>query len=155
MFDASSKISNGLMEGNVLDLGNYEECLAIEDTFENKTILGRYCGLGVIITIPRDKLPINVRKSSFFEHNLERFRQSNYDIDFNIHINIDELQVIPIILSVCLPDSCYPSDFNLIAKILTAIAQDYVEGTKITLNDQMCQTKNDTPKIDKYVILGM
>ncbi|CAH0392931.1 unnamed protein product [Bemisia tabaci] len=45
MLDASSKIPSGLLFGNVVDLGNYDECLAIRsDGFtDHGHSLGKYC----------------------------------------------------------------------------------------------------------------
>lgn len=63
VFDASSKIPSGLLEGNAIDLGNYDECLAIEYEYKNASLIGKYCGLGVIITIPKDKLPIDILRA--------------------------------------------------------------------------------------------
>lgn len=60
MFDASSKIPTSLLEGNVFDLGNYDECLKIEYEEKNEVKVAKYCGAAIIITIPRDKIPIDL-----------------------------------------------------------------------------------------------
>lgn len=59
------------------------------------------------------------------------------------------------IFSLCLPESCSPSDFKIITNIIVKVAQLFVKGVNITLNDYMCETINTQPTIDKYDIYGM
>lgn len=42
------RIPRGMFEGNLVDLGNYPQCLAIHETMENMSIEGKYC----IINVP-------------------------------------------------------------------------------------------------------
>lgn len=58
MIDASAKgLPPSILEGSVFNLGNYEECLSIEN--EAKTIIGKYCiAQTSIIFSPNSKLPI-------------------------------------------------------------------------------------------------
>lgn len=41
MFDSASKLPHGILEGNVVNYGSFDECLAI--TNKNKRIQGKYC----------------------------------------------------------------------------------------------------------------
>ena len=43
MLDASSKIPSGLLEDNVVDLGQYDECVNARGTWKNVEIHGRSC----------------------------------------------------------------------------------------------------------------
>ncbi|XP_028982413.1 nose resistant to fluoxetine protein 6-like, partial [Diachasma alloeum] len=43
MIDSSSKIPTGILEGNLKDLGVYDECVTIEVEKENESIRGRHC----------------------------------------------------------------------------------------------------------------
>ncbi|XP_044729189.1 O-acyltransferase like protein-like [Chrysoperla carnea] len=58
MIDASAKgLPPSILEGSVFNLGNYEECLSIENTVE--TIVGQYCiAQTSIIFTANNKLPI-------------------------------------------------------------------------------------------------
>lgn len=57
---------------------------------------------------------------------------------------------VPLVLSLCLPDTCSPFDFKECAELLVA---DF-EGVTVSFQDTMCQT-NKTPEIDKYDIVTM
>ena len=43
MLDASSKISSGLLEGNLIDLGQYDECVNARGIWKDVEIYGRPC----------------------------------------------------------------------------------------------------------------
>lgn len=43
MLDATSKIQSGILEGNINDFGNYDECLAVDKEVEKRHIKGKYC----------------------------------------------------------------------------------------------------------------
>lgn len=48
MFDASSKIPNGILQGNLVDLGNYDQCLSISHEIpDDHTIKGKYCQIKI------------------------------------------------------------------------------------------------------------
>jgi hypothetical protein len=50
VFDASSKLlTSGMTYSNVIDYGNFPECLAIDYEDQDGRIIGKYCGLSVII----------------------------------------------------------------------------------------------------------
>lgn len=52
VFDSSTKIQSGLITGNLIDLGNYDECIDVEHVTPNITINGQYCQLVVNWKIP-------------------------------------------------------------------------------------------------------
>jgi len=45
VIDAWGSIPNGLLTGNLFDLGNFDECLSIEEVVGGKRIRGKYCFL--------------------------------------------------------------------------------------------------------------
>nr|CAI5833622.1 unnamed protein product [Callosobruchus analis] len=49
MLDAASKIPSGLMEASRFDLGNFDECVAIDYDYTKGRILGKYCAAGLVI----------------------------------------------------------------------------------------------------------
>ncbi|KAJ3644142.1 hypothetical protein Zmor_026814 [Zophobas morio] len=70
MLDASTKIPSGLLQGNVFDLGNFDECYAIK--YED--IYGKYC-LGTLqMTLPTQK---------YFD--VFKFNNTQRRPKFNIH----------------------------------------------------------------------
>lgn len=47
VLDASAKIPSGIMTGNVNDLGDYFQCLGIDEFVNNMEIQGKYCAITV------------------------------------------------------------------------------------------------------------
>lgn len=51
MIDASTKIPSGFLSGNIVDLGNFDECISIEEKIsvdeKNETMLGQYCQVAI------------------------------------------------------------------------------------------------------------
>ncbi|KAH0551858.1 hypothetical protein KQX54_002246 [Cotesia glomerata] len=43
MFDASTKIPSGILQGNIKDLGMYDQCLKVNATVGNENIRGKHC----------------------------------------------------------------------------------------------------------------
>lgn len=80
MLDANGRIPTGLMKGNNIDMGLYDECVALEHKLElyNEhvhTIKGKYCLSGLIIP-----LNLNTTISDGF------FKRKNY-------VSIDRLLI--------------------------------------------------------------
>ncbi|KAL3266699.1 hypothetical protein HHI36_010861 [Cryptolaemus montrouzieri] len=48
MIDASAKIEPGVLVGNVNQIGNYDQCLAIEEIKDKTNISGQYCTMFII-----------------------------------------------------------------------------------------------------------
>lgn len=45
MFDSSAKVGSGLLKGNVFQVGDYEQCLDINDIVNGREIIGKYCNI--------------------------------------------------------------------------------------------------------------
>lgn len=54
VIDASAKPPSGILQGNLNDLGDYFQCLGIDQFVENYDIKGKYCR----VTVPLDQEPI-------------------------------------------------------------------------------------------------
>ncbi|KAH0551860.1 hypothetical protein KQX54_002256 [Cotesia glomerata] len=59
MFDASSKIPSGIFQGNIKDLGMYDQCLKVNVTVGNETIRGKHCMYTLVGEFNATKLPFN------------------------------------------------------------------------------------------------
>ncbi|GBM82963.1 Nose resistant to fluoxetine protein 6 [Araneus ventricosus] len=55
MFDATSKLPSGILEGTLSELGSYDQCLDIEVPFQNESMefQGQYCGVEVNRILPK------------------------------------------------------------------------------------------------------
>lgn len=50
--DAWGKVPSGILAGNMYELGNFDQCLSIEEAVENVgKIQGQYCLAGLIINV--------------------------------------------------------------------------------------------------------
>lgn len=45
VIDASAKIGAGLLVGNIHQVGNFDECLAIQEDTDDRKITGQYCSI--------------------------------------------------------------------------------------------------------------
>lgn len=82
MLDASTKIQSGMLEGNIMDFGNFDECIELEHEYSDDTggdiIIGKYCVFGMSVTLSLGA----------------------------------EGPTLPLQMSLCLPDACNPSDLK-------------------------------------------
>lgn len=47
VIEAGLRLPKGVTQGNLLDLGNYQQCLGINKKIEHMTIKGKYCRISV------------------------------------------------------------------------------------------------------------
>lgn len=47
VLDAGIRIPRGILMGNVLDMGNYYQCIRINENIPNSIIEGKYCSISV------------------------------------------------------------------------------------------------------------
>lgn len=81
MLDASSKIPSGLLEGNLIDLGMYDECVEVRGNTTDADIRGRHCMYSI---------DVNLRSASSTLGNYENLLKPTF--------------------SICLPSSCTAED---------------------------------------------
>lgn len=48
VFDASSKLQNGILSGNVLDHGPLKQCISIRQPTESGLVKGKQCSLNLV-----------------------------------------------------------------------------------------------------------
>ncbi|PSN40763.1 hypothetical protein C0J52_18235, partial [Blattella germanica] len=53
VIDSSSKVSSGLLEGNIVDLGNFDECVSINVNEEWGSFQGQHCLISTKINSQR------------------------------------------------------------------------------------------------------
>ncbi|XP_073945822.1 uncharacterized protein, partial [Choristoneura fumiferana] len=56
-YDASFREPEGLLGGNLYSLGNYHQCLAINQDFPGNNIQGKYCMIRAPLTPPTVRIP--------------------------------------------------------------------------------------------------
>lgn len=73
MYDASAKISSGVLSGNINSFGDFDECLSAQSPLSGAT--GQYCLAYVNVDVPDEMIHLNKLKK--LSHSLETF-QSNF-----------------------------------------------------------------------------
>ncbi|CAH2015880.1 unnamed protein product [Acanthoscelides obtectus] len=96
MVDASAKFSSGILEGNIMFVGSYDECLKINsvDNLHNHTVKGKYCTTIV--------------------NNVEHQNKGEL-------LDKDSMQDIRMTYGVCIPAACTEDVLNELAQYLTEI----------------------------------
>ena len=59
MLDASTKIPSGILAGNIVDLGMFDECISISEILEETKIQGRHC----MYSFKMQKFPLDIKFS--------------------------------------------------------------------------------------------
>lgn len=78
MFDASAKVSPGILSGNVNNFGDFDECLQSRQYSSNTS--SQYCLAYVKIDVPDELIHLN--KLQKLAHSLETFK-SNFTKGFD------------------------------------------------------------------------
>lgn len=76
VLDANGRIPRGVMKGNSIDLGFYDQCLDVSEEFEESyEIVGRYCSFG--FNLPLSLTSKSVKASTSTNLSLEVILLSN------------------------------------------------------------------------------
>ncbi|XP_053985527.1 nose resistant to fluoxetine protein 6-like [Hylaeus anthracinus] len=131
MYDATAKMPSGLLNGNVNQFGDFDECLGIQGT---EGIQGQYCLAYLHLSIDESRLDLK---------HLHRLLHSHYAFRSNITDPGHRVPRYTIInWGVCAPSSCSFKDVE--ASIRDVLARYSSQtGIKITVkvNEEMCQVK--------------
>ncbi|KAF5285097.1 hypothetical protein FQA39_LY16786 [Lamprigera yunnana] len=49
MFDSNGKMESGLLKGNIRHMGSFDECISVNEDFDNITLIGKYCLADLIV----------------------------------------------------------------------------------------------------------
>ncbi|CAH0715886.1 unnamed protein product, partial [Brenthis ino] len=168
--DASGKIPNGLMVGNLADLGSYYQCLNIQHQQSDMEIQGKYCMIQIPIQYNKftsnyagsftpwtnftgsmmedmKKLIATRRQVSL----ISGFRQSFLAIQ-NYTSNSNNGPSIKLSWGICIPKVCRTDDF------LNYIQQQNISNIdrNLTYKELFCRLSNDKPySIADYVAIAI
>ncbi|XP_063925685.1 nose resistant to fluoxetine protein 6-like [Zophobas morio] len=134
MFDASGKISPGLFKGNFHFMGDYDECLEIDENVGNRTVAGQYCTLFVTVF---DEV-LGSFRSSVKENEIFK---TNANIDFEGVLNV--MKDPTLMWGVCIPKSCSSEN---VAKLSSYLENYFNIKVRITVVEDMCQYKDKSVK---------
>ncbi|XP_044748205.1 nose resistant to fluoxetine protein 6-like [Coccinella septempunctata] len=159
-WDSSSRqIHSGLSATNNEDLGNYDQCISIDEKLGDTNILGKFCPLQWATALPKNILtelvvaleeynPINILR-----HNeTSRLGSSTEKVDVfkqvvNLQANAEKDNII-LIGSICIPDGCTPEEF-------TEVFNPYIYPVDYTVQNSStnCFTKEDISHMSTFQII--
>lgn len=142
MYDASAKLPSGILRGNVNQLGDFDQCLAVTSQDEPR-IDGKYC----LASVDVESTKLNTNDIESLQHAVQlaqahEFIKSSYR---------DPGHFIPrfttITWAVCVPASCSPTDVH---QALQEALHNY-NGTTglifdVHVDPEMCYVKHETGK---------
>ncbi|XP_043498479.1 nose resistant to fluoxetine protein 6-like [Polistes fuscatus] len=145
MYDATAKIPSGLLNGNVNQLGDFDECI---NTVGTNDIRGQYC-----LTY----LQLNVDKSRTDLKHLHRLLHSHYIIKSNV---TDPGHRVPrfstVNWAVCTPASCSPHDVEIsLRDTLSKYTSQSGLQISVHVDRDMCQVKNNRPLPRETIFVGI
>ncbi|XP_012283860.1 nose resistant to fluoxetine protein 6 [Orussus abietinus] len=145
MYDATAKIPSGLLNGNVNQLGDYDECVSVEGVDD---IRGRYCLAYLQLDVDRSRPDL--------EH-LHKLLHSHYAFRSNM---TDPGHRVPrfstVNWAVCAPSSCTSRDVE--ASLRHVVSKHTANtGLKITVrvDKEMCQVRRIEPLPTETVVVGL
>lgn len=152
MLDASSKlITSGLMEGNIVDLGDFDECLSIEN--ESNDIYGKYCLATVEINTFLSALHSTEGNTTslLLQQTQTVIKYLQYQKDLLKYLSLQKIEkfansklageissLLKLYTSfarfgICIPDKCQPKNIGF-----------------LHLDEEKCSTKNSNDEMDLF-----
>ncbi|XP_076290207.1 nose resistant to fluoxetine protein 6 isoform X2 [Lasioglossum baleicum] len=144
MYDATAKMPSGLLNGNVNQFGDFDECIGIQGS---EGIQGQYCLVYLQLSIHESRIDLK---------HIQRLLHSHYAFRSNITDPGHRVPRFNIInWGVCAPASCSPKDVETsIRDIVTRYTSETDLNITVTVNEEMCQVKKrELPKETMYASL--
>ncbi|CAH2096594.1 unnamed protein product [Euphydryas editha] len=154
--DASGKIPNGILMGNLADLGNYHQCLDIRYLIDELNIEGKYCMLRVPLNQNLGIALPNSLNIDDYESTLDRKTKENFDNLLRLKYQADLLANretlttsraagLALTLGVCIPKVCRSKEvFNTLNSL------------NLTFDEQYCRLPNDKPvSVADYIAIAV
>ncbi|XP_073949765.1 nose resistant to fluoxetine protein 6-like [Choristoneura fumiferana] len=172
--DSGLRTPRGILQGNLVDYGNYHECIDISENFEPSVIEGKYCMINVPIvhdlelpTLPKwpeewpefpwPELIPKTKQHRQMVRNIKTVQARTKQYNQMFGTDTDMIRVAednPLAgqsfrLAVCLPKTCTTKQ-----AIDTLLINTTALGLKFT--DEFCRLKNDKPFVPgDYAAMGV
>ncbi|XP_015907619.1 O-acyltransferase like protein-like [Parasteatoda tepidariorum] len=144
MVDANGRLPSGSLEGTLTDLGEYDQCLDVEQPKRNKhvNIRGKYCTLELKPTLPalQNSVTLNTKVLDFGNIPIDSVLS-----DFAHGSALFHFMVMRI--GVCVPSPCVADDIREMASALLKTAP-------VEVSVRNCETKEVTHlTIPQYIVI--
>ncbi|XP_058064194.1 nose resistant to fluoxetine protein 6 isoform X2 [Anopheles bellator] len=140
MHDASAKIGNGILNGNINQYGDFDQCLGIlqEPAASNgaqPVVQGRYCMAEVQPTVKPNTVVLKYLFDLAQAHGM--LRSSLHDPGHRVP------RFSTVHWALCVPAGCTAADVQLsLGEFLQAYINDTGIGTEVKVSPALCQTKH-------------
>ncbi|XP_026315721.1 uncharacterized protein LOC113227063 [Hyposmocoma kahamanoa] len=147
--EAGLRLPRGVTQGNLLDLGNYHQCLGINKEVEHMTIKGKYCRISVglneelINRINYSNInlldeEINIKLEMLKTHTIKSTTDRAHINEMERLRSMDSLNLtaIQLSLSICIPKPCS------IKEDMTYLVN---EPSLVKYKEEFCRFKGDKP----------
>lgn len=145
VFDATGKLQPGILSGNMVSLGFFDQCLDVSKYTYAGQINGKYCLGSVSLGIEMD-----VDDVSPFSKKTQPSKLEPFQLD-----PLESHQSLDVSWGVCVPHSCQADD---LVPIFQNLITGVVDASNVTVHfDQnLCQTYADVhPKLSAGAIVTM
>ncbi|XP_044749441.1 nose resistant to fluoxetine protein 6-like isoform X2 [Coccinella septempunctata] len=143
-WDSSSRqLHSGLMATNNEDLGNYDQCMSIDDA----DIKVKYCPFQWATQLPKNSLQEAVALVEEYNHFTPTKMLQNDTFSNIVRFEDGGTEKITLIGSMCIPDGCTPDEF-------TAVFNPYILPVNYNVKDPTtnCFTKGAASKMSTFEI---
>ncbi|XP_059617040.1 nose resistant to fluoxetine protein 6 isoform X3 [Phlebotomus argentipes] len=144
MLDSSAKLPSGLLNGNVNQLGDFDQCLGVSEDAQG--ITGQYCLAYLQPEVPEKFIRMKFLHQLIQSHGAFRseFNDPGHRVPRYSTIN----------WALCVPSACSAADIEL---SLLEYAKEFTAATRIDLKvrveREMCQTRDSQPTIDQNTLI--
>ncbi|KAJ9599467.1 hypothetical protein L9F63_010054, partial [Diploptera punctata] len=137
MYDSSAKIPSGLLNGNVNQYGDIDQCLSVKSPSRGGVVTGRYCLTTMALNLSNPNRPaLQQIHKLLLSHGMF---QSNLDDPGHRVPRFSSLH-----WALCVPASCEANDVQL---ALSELLHKHTEGTglvfQVHVTPEMCQVKKE------------
>ncbi|GLV35421.1 uncharacterized protein CBL_01429 [Carabus blaptoides fortunei] len=137
--DASAKIPSGMMSGNLMDFGAFDQCLALDQTVDDTRYRGKYC----IMKVPIPPELLNM--GDIIPQSVGDDQNKINDVENRALMSTLDTGELGLLLGWCIPDNCAPENVtNYITQLLQLTPLENM--TIYPYFGGMCQTKEDIEK---------
>ncbi|XP_059481691.1 O-acyltransferase like protein-like [Neocloeon triangulifer] len=123
MIDATTKFPDGIMVGNLDNMGHWDECLEADS---GTGISGKYCRVGVSFQNPASSSLFNNSALKKFQ-SFGQLKSLPDGVSFSLRV------------ALCLPKSCEPADFEIISSQLVPVFDPNTQ-VSTSVNPSECYT---------------
>ncbi|XP_052873828.1 nose resistant to fluoxetine protein 6 [Anopheles cruzii] len=140
MHDASAKIGNGILNGNINQYGDFDQCLGILQPGAGanpgaRPVQGRYCMAEVQPTVKPNTVVLKYLFDLAQAHGM--LRSSLHDPGHRVP------RFSTVHWALCVPAGCTAADVQLsLGEFLQAYINDTGIGTEVKVSPDLCQTKH-------------